>query len=57
MRKVKDIKIKYVYVEPKTPEEKAEQERILEKVYFGIFDRIYAKKLAEKKKNLPKSEV
>lgn len=37
MRKVKPIQITYQYVEPKTPEEKAEQQRRLDAVYDILF--------------------
>lgn len=48
MRKVKIPKIEYVYIEPKTPEEKAEQQRILDIVYDRIFTEAF-KRLKEKK--------
>lgn len=52
MKRSKRIKIKYVYVEPKTEQEKIEQEKLLEAVYFPIFDKIYADmKLKDKNSN------
>lgn len=39
MMKQKKIKIKYVCLEPKTPEEKEQQQRILDHVYDDIFER------------------
>lgn len=44
MRKAKKIKIKYVYVEPKTPEEKAQQHRKLDKAFDMIFDSVLNEK-------------
>lgn len=38
MRKSQKIKVKYVYLEPNTPEEKAEQQRRLDEVFDMIFD-------------------
>jgi hypothetical protein len=40
MRKAKRFKVKYVYIEPKTPEEKAEQQRKLDQAFDMIFNKI-----------------
>jgi len=44
MTKTRRIKVKYVYLEPKTPEEKAEQQRKLDDVFDMIFDDILKKR-------------
>ncbi|GEM_PF-5859363 len=40
MKKVKEYEVKYIYHKPKTPQEKAEQERRLQAGYKLIFDKI-----------------
>jgi hypothetical protein len=40
LQETKQLKVKYVYIEPTTPEEKAEQERKLDTVYDLIFNAI-----------------
>lgn len=37
MKKVKQPIIKYVYIEPKTQQEKIEQERIMDSIFDDIF--------------------
>lgn len=49
MKKQKKLKVVYEYIEPKTPEEKADQERRLQKVYGFIFDEITRLIIEEKK--------
>lgn len=44
MRKNQKIKVKYVYLEPKTPEEKADQQRRLDEAFDMIFDHIFKDK-------------
>lgn len=38
MKKASEFKITYTYIEPKTPEEKAEQQRKLDRAFDIIFD-------------------
>lgn len=38
--KQKKFEVLYEYIEPKTTEEKKEQEKMLEGIYFPIFDEI-----------------
>ena len=52
MKRAKKLKIKYVYIEPKTPEEKIEQQRRLDDTYDILFDTV-AKELL---KNINNSE-
>lgn len=51
MRKIKDIQVKWVYIEPKTPEEKAEQQGRINHAYDILFNETL-KYLAEKKKRV-----
>lgn len=44
MNRKKKIRIKYVYVEPKTLEEKEAQQKILDDIFDPIFDKIFKKK-------------
>lgn len=41
MKKAKEFKVTYTYIEPKTPEEKAEQQRKLDQAFDMIFDSIF----------------
>ena len=40
MKQADDFEVTYIYIEPKTLEEKAEQERRLDAVYDLIFDNV-----------------
>lgn len=41
MKKDKKFKVTYVYHEPKTPQEKAEQQRKVDDVFDTVFDKIF----------------
>ncbi len=43
MKRSKKFKIKYVYIDPKTPEEKEQQQKILDDIFDPIFDKIAVK--------------
>lgn len=40
MKKANEFKVTYTYIEPKTPEEKVEQQRKLDQAFDMIFDSI-----------------
>jgi len=44
MKKQKKIRIRYVYVEPKTSEEKKSQQKVLDGMFDDIFNRILENK-------------
>lgn len=47
MKRHSQFKVKYVYNQPKTPEEKAEQQRKLDKAFDMIFDKILKDELKQ----------
>jgi len=47
MRKIRKFKVKYVYVEPKTPEEKERQQKILDEAYNILFNSVLERKIKE----------
>lgn len=44
MKKLRKIKVRYIYMPPKTPEEKEQRQKILDNLYFPIFDELLKKK-------------
>lgn len=47
MKKTNKFKIKYKYNRPRTPEEKARQQEILDEAYDMLFDSIVRRKVNE----------
>lgn len=43
MKRIKKLKVKYVYIEPKTPQEKEEQQRKIDSAFDIIFRAIVDK--------------
>jgi len=48
MKKAKKFRIKYVYNKPKTPEEKANQERRIAEAYNILFRNVLERKIRER---------
>ena len=48
MKQADDFEVTYTYNEPKTPEEKAEQQRKLDQAFDMIFDKILKDELQTK---------
>jgi len=48
MKKTKKFTVKYTYNKPKTPEEKAEQQRKVDQAFNMIFDKILKDELKTK---------
>lgn len=48
MKKASKFKVTYTYIEPKTPEEKAEQQRKLNQAFDMIFNKILKDELKTK---------
>ncbi len=44
MKKRNKLRLKYVYVEPKTKEEKTAQQKIIDDIFDSIFERIIRKR-------------
>lgn len=47
MKKTSKLKIKYIYNKPRTPEEKAKQQEILDEAYNILFNSVIKRKIRE----------
>jgi hypothetical protein len=47
MKKVKNLKVKYVFLKPNTPEEKTKQQEALDEAYNILFNSVLKRKIKE----------